>query len=241
MARQTPLSILINERCATLGLSYVELGLRLGYTNPVKAEGRVKALCDNQLDSPRSRRALERLHEALEVPREQVDEAIAENRLLIAELKSQVKRDRRAAWEIEYEAWKARFTPHAVLITEPDDPSSPLFALSGGYENWVIIRPDLNQPKSTYIDQVVAEIDRRYPAQRRGERAGERTVPFLGRLEYFIFNYSPDLAFRFTIDGDLMAQMEKAYRPGLTFLRIGGRSISQAQWNKLILEQGDDD
>src|SRR5215211_7892711 len=55
MAVQTPLADLINTRMRELGLTRQALGFRLGYHNPLKAGGRVYALCDGNLRSRKSR------------------------------------------------------------------------------------------------------------------------------------------------------------------------------------------
>src|SRR5215216_4003254 len=86
MAVQTPLADLIYTRMAELGLDRQALGLRLGYQNPLKAAGRVYALCDGHLKNRRSRAALDRLPEALEVPPEIVRRAVAATEKIFLEM-----------------------------------------------------------------------------------------------------------------------------------------------------------
>ena len=61
MAINTPLADLIHTRMRDLGLDRQALGFRLGYQNPLKASGRVDALCDGHITSQKSRAALDGL------------------------------------------------------------------------------------------------------------------------------------------------------------------------------------
>jgi hypothetical protein len=49
MKPQLPLATLIQARMDELGLDRHALGFRLGYQNPLKAAGRVDALCQGHL------------------------------------------------------------------------------------------------------------------------------------------------------------------------------------------------
>jgi hypothetical protein len=59
---------LIVDRSRELGLNPLTLGLRLDYTNPLKAAGRVQALCDGHISNRKSKAALASLGAALAVP-----------------------------------------------------------------------------------------------------------------------------------------------------------------------------
>src|SRR6202171_6279957 len=89
MINRTPLAVLIETRMQQLALDRPALGLRLGYRNPAKAAGRVSALCDGQITSAKSKTALHRLPEAIEVPVEVVETAVNATLSILAELKRQ--------------------------------------------------------------------------------------------------------------------------------------------------------
>ena len=64
MTIQTPCQTSF-ARMQELGLDRRALGFRLGYHNPLKAAGRVDALCGGHVTSAKSRDALTRLPEAI--------------------------------------------------------------------------------------------------------------------------------------------------------------------------------
>jgi len=55
MQTQLPLATLIQARMDELGLDREGLGFRLGYLNPLKASGRVGALCSGHLKAAERR------------------------------------------------------------------------------------------------------------------------------------------------------------------------------------------
>ena len=75
------------------------LGFRLGYQNPIKGAGRVRALCDGHLTNRKSKVALARLPEALGLPSEIVERALIEAKEQIAEGERRAEDDRRLARE----------------------------------------------------------------------------------------------------------------------------------------------
>src|SRR5829696_6143834 len=96
MPTRTPLADLIQARMEDLGLDREALGFRLGaYKNPLKAAGRVHALIDRHITTEKSRRALARLHEALEVDPEVVDRAVVATEELFAKRGRQAEEERR--------------------------------------------------------------------------------------------------------------------------------------------------
>src|ERR1043165_7182278 len=109
MSVQTPVADLIKARMLALGLDRQALGFRLGYQNPLKAAGRVHALCDGHITSTKSRRALPRLPAALEVAPETVEAAVAATEALFAELERKAEEERRIAREQEDAEWRAAF------------------------------------------------------------------------------------------------------------------------------------
>src|SRR3979411_952147 len=104
---KTPLAVLIETRTQQLGIDRAALGLRLGYRNPAKAAGRVYALCDGHLTSIKSKAALRRLPEAIEVPAEVVETAVTATVSFLADLKRQEDKKLRMARETEDAAWRA--------------------------------------------------------------------------------------------------------------------------------------
>ena len=87
MQTELPLAELIQSRLRQLCLTPQELGFRLGYSNAAKAGGRVYALCEGYLDNRKSRAALVRLADALELPADEVAHVIELTRNSLAEQK----------------------------------------------------------------------------------------------------------------------------------------------------------
>ena len=67
------------------------------YRNPPKAAGRVHALIDGHITTEKSRRALARLPEALEVDPEAVDRAVEDTRDFLAHMERHAEEKRRIA------------------------------------------------------------------------------------------------------------------------------------------------
>src|SRR5262245_56863615 len=127
MAIRTPVADLIHTRMTELGLDRQALGLRLGYQNPLKAAGRVYALCEGHLRSRKSRAALQRLPEALEVPPDIVRRAVAATEQILSDMEARAEEQRRRLAEAAEAEWRARFLPHAVIQTERTIPSHITF------------------------------------------------------------------------------------------------------------------
>jgi len=162
-----------------LSLDPQALGFRLGYRNPLKAAGRVYALCDGHLKSRKSRAALHRLAEALEVPPEVVRRAVAATEEIFSKIEIQAQEQRRRIAEAAEAEWRSRFRPHAVIQTERTVPSQITFcALTGGAERWLIIPFDLSKPPISYISQALLAL----PEKIRVGRGGKRFVPFFGEV-----------------------------------------------------------
>src|SRR4051794_39589370 len=99
MTCPTPLANLIRIRIQELGLTEEALGRRLGYSNPAKATGRVYALCNDQPFSAKSRFALWRLPEALELSADVVMQTIADTERLFADREREAEKQRHLAQE----------------------------------------------------------------------------------------------------------------------------------------------
>ena len=223
MRYEFPLSRLIRNRSQELGLNAKELGFRLGYRNSAKAAGRVDALCEGHIASRKSKRALDRLANALEVPEHIVEEAVAATNEHLVELDRQAEQAKRVAQEASEARWRASFKPHAVLDTEHKCPSQiTICGLTGGIGRWLIVRLDNSKELTTFVQQVLDAL----PTMLRTGRTGKKYVPFFGEAKGFFLNYEPDRAIRYTLDGEIVEVLPKAYRPGEIELDIGGRNRS---------------
>lgn len=223
MQNESPLARLISTRSQALGLSRQALGFRLGYQNPAKAAGRVYALCDGHIASRKSRSALGRLAGALEVPEHVVEEALAAAKAMIAEQDRQAREAVRLAHEAAEARWRANFKPHAVIETKSKCPSSIVMCgMTGGVGRWLIVPLDSSKSPMTFVRQVLDVL----PTKLHTGTQGQSFVPFFGRAKGFILNYRPDQAVRFTLDGEALEVLPKAYRPGEIELDIGGRNRS---------------
>ncbi|MER2266525.1 hypothetical protein [Methylobacterium oxalidis] len=231
MTRPTPLADLIRTRMQELDLTEEALGRRLGYTNPAKAAGRVHALTNGLPLSAKSRFALWRLPEALELSPAIVLQAVADTEQLFAESEREAEEERRLAQEAEEAAWRASFQPHAVIQTEHTVPTQITFCgLTGGTRRWLIIPLDLSRPPVTYVQQAVDALPEKTIACSDGGRA----VMFFGRALGLIINHSPDAALRCDLRGNPLEVLEKAYRPGEVRLSFGGPPLSPTAVSRVL-------
>src|SRR4051812_22820527 len=231
MTHQTPLAGLIQARMRELGLTAEALGRRLGYTNPAKAAGRVHALCNGLPFSAKSRFALWRLPEALELPADIVVQTISSTERLFADLQRDAEEQRRLAQEAEDAAWRKSFRPHAVVQTEYTVPTQiTICGFMGGAGPRLIIPFDLSQSPVTFIQQAVDAV----PENTMPRSDGGRHVMFFGKALGLIINYSPDSALRCDLDGKPLEALHKAYRPGEVRLSFGGAPISPAAVSRVL-------
>jgi hypothetical protein len=215
-----PLAELIQSSLRQLDLTPQELGFRLGYSNPAKAVGRVYALCEGHLDNRKSRAALVRLADALELPAGEVAYVVELTRASLAEQKRIANEQLRREVHAKEVARRAAFRPHAVIITERRIASQITFcALAGGPETFLIIPFDLSQPPITFVRQAVAGLPRKAPLG----ASGRRYVPFFGEPIGLIINYSPDRALHYDLEGNPIEWLPAAYRVGQIELTLGSR------------------
>jgi hypothetical protein len=213
-----PLAELIQSRLRQLCLTPQELGFRLGYSNPAKAVGRVYAICEGYLDNRKSRAALVRLADALELPAHEVADVIELTRHSLAEQKRNADEQKRRETQTKEVAWRTAFKPHAVIVTGIRIPSQITFcALAGGPETLLIIRFDLSQPPITFVRQSVAGLPRKAPVGTDGRRC----VPFFGEPLGLIINYSPDHALYCDLEGNPIEWLSAACRVGHIELALG--------------------
>lgn len=227
----TPLATLLRGRMAELGLDPAALGLRLGYRNPLKAAGRVGALLDANVPlSPKSRRAAERLPEALGLAREAVADAVERTDAAFAERAREAEDEHSREAERAEAEWRAAFRPHAVLYTERTMPSSiTMCVVSGGAERWLIVRLDLSRPPASFMGQVLAAL----PDRTILGADGTRGVMFFGRVLGFYVNYTPDRCVRFDLSGEPVEVLPAAYRQAEGSYSLGGRPVSAAVMGKI--------
>jgi hypothetical protein len=214
-----------------LGLTDEALGRRLGYSNSAKAAGRVHALCNGQPFSAKSRFALWRLPDALELPADVVLQAIADTERLFAEREREADEQRRRVLHAEDAAWRRSFRPHAVIQTEYTVPTQiTICGLMGGAGPRLIIPFDPFLSPVTYIQQAVDAV----PENTMPRSDGGRHVMFFGKALGLIINYSPDSALRCDLDGKPLEVLTKAYRLGEVRLSFGGAPISPATVSRVL-------
>ena len=231
MVIQSPLARLIHMRMEQLGIDAQALGIRLGYSNSAKAAGRVYALCDGHLESRRSKAALARLPEALELPSEVVEQAVTATEQLISGQMRQREENRRVARDADGAEWRHRFSPHAIIYTARTIPSQITFCgLTGGVERWLIIRLDASLPPITFIQQALAAL----PDKLQPRRDGHLYVPFFANALGFIINYSPEYALRCSLSGMPLEVLPRAYKPEEVNPSIGRRAISPRAAARLL-------
>ncbi len=227
MITRTPLAVLIETRIQQLGIDRAALGLSLGYRNPAKAAGRVYALCDGHITSTKSKTALRRLPDAIEVPAQIVDTAVNATLSFLAELKRQEDEKLRTARENEDAAWRATFKPHAIIQGERTMPASiTMYSITGGSERWLKIGFDLSRPPVTFVEQVLAAL----PSKLHLREDGEWIVTFFGSAVGFTVNYSPDRAVRFDLKGNAVENWSKAVRPGAAWVSLKGERHIEKLW-----------
>jgi len=198
---------------------------------PAKAAGRVYALCNGQPFSAKSRFALWRLPEALELPADVVMQALAATEQLFAEREREAEEQRRLIREAEDAAWMASFRPHAVIQTEHTIPTQiTICGLMGGAGPRLTIPFDLSQPPVTFVQQAVDAL----PDNTMPRSDGGRGVMFFGKALGLIINYSPDSALRCDLDGKPLEALESiSARRGPPVLRrpspLTGRCLTGAR------------
>ena len=193
--------------------------------------GRVYALCDGHLESRRSKAALARLPEALELPSEVVERAVTATEQLISGQMRQREENRRVARDADGAEWRHRFSPHAIIYTARTIPSQITFCgLTGGVERWLIIRLDASLPPITFIQQALAAL----PDKLQPRRDGHLYVPFFANALGFIINYSPEYALRCSLSGMPLEVLPRAYKPEEVNPSIGRRAISPRAAARLL-------
>lgn len=212
---------LIEARCAALGLGRGELARRTGYRNPAKALQRLDALLAG--DFAKSRDLLRSLPAALGVSPEEVAAALDSSRRQIAAAEAAEQQARDAAW-------RATFTPHAVILTAETFPRPFFMAAIVGVERLLRIDFATHSAPVTYVRQALDRLWRHRP-QPPG-------VMCFGAATGFVVNYTPDRAIRFDLDGNPLEALPRACRPGEAQLLLGGRPLA-AEAMRALFANGD--
>ena len=202
MKSNLAIATLIQSRMTELGLSRGEFAKRLGYKNIAQGIRRIDALCGGDIGG--TKQFLDVLPQALETSAETVKHALDQT---VRELELAAKEQAEARDNI----WPETFRPHAIILTEHTVPSPIFVAAMVGVERLLRIDIDATQGPVSFLRQML-------------DRLPER-VPAFGKTVGFVINYSADQAVRFDPNGQPIAILDEAVRPGTAVLRLGGRPI----------------
>jgi hypothetical protein len=215
-ADHEPLAIqaLILERCRALGLSRVDVVQRAGFRNIPKGLRRLDELCFGELYTTRS--LIKGLPTALEVAPEVVADAVQKT-------KQQVDDNNRKFEEEQDAKWRATFKACAWLLGTYTKPSQIVaYGFSGGPDRWLKIPLDTSLPAVTFAKQAL-KVVRVTPL-----------CPFHGKTVGYVVNYTPGHAVQFDLEGNPVALLERAYRPGQVVLQLGGKKLTADQFTLLL-------
>lgn len=193
-----PLETLITDRLSQLGINTHGLAARLGYVNTNKGARRLTSLMDGQLAG--HDQILSGLASALGVPSTEVAHAVRTT----CEMLEQNSRRAVVAAERDY---RARFVPHAVILTERHTPAQIAFCAFTRGERALHVDLDLSRPRASYARQAMAEINRRTDHRRR-------EIAFFGPVRRFAVNYAWCRAVRFDLDGRALEFLPRSVRIG---------------------------
>ena len=203
MKSDLAITALIRSRMTELGLSRGEFAKRLGYKNVAKGIRRIDGLCEGDIEG--TKQFLDVLPRALETSAETVKRALDQT---VRELELAEKQEAKAQDKL----WRENFCPHAIILTAQTVPSPIFVAAIISVEKLLCIDLDATQGPVSFVRQVL-------------ERLPDG-VPAFGKPIGFVINYSPDKAVRFDRNGQPVAILDKAVRPGTAVLRLGGRPIT---------------
>ena len=202
MKSNLAIATLIRSRMIELGLSRGEFAKRLGYKNIANGIRRIDALCEGDIDG--TKHFLDALPQALETSAETVKLALDQTvrEIELAEKQEAETRDK---------IWRENFCPHAIILTEQTVPSPIFVAAMIGVEKLLCIDLDATQGPVSFVRQVLDRLP--------------EGVPAFGKAIGFVINYSPVQAVRFDPNGQPIAILDKAVRPGTAVLRLGWHPI----------------
>jgi hypothetical protein len=203
MKSDLAIAALIRSRMSELDLSRGEFAKRLRYKNIAKGIRRIDALCDGDLEG--TKQFLDVLPQALETSADTVKRALEET-------VREIELVERQEAETRDKIWRENFRPHAIILTERSVPSPIFVAAIIGVEKLLRIDLDLTHGPVSFVRQVLDRLP--------------EGVPAFGKPIGFVINYSPDKAIRFDSNGQPIAILDEAVRPGTAvLLRLGGRPI----------------
>ncbi|MGD9667841.1 MAG: hypothetical protein AB7U75_02175 [Hyphomicrobiaceae bacterium] len=201
-----PIETLVRTRSAELALTATDLVRRTGYANVAKGIRRLNELYSGQFDSARG--LIERLPTAIDLPEATIQQAIQDSRQQIT--------------ETEEADWRAKFKPHAVILTERLIPQPIHIAAIVGVDQLKRIDIEPDSSPLTVVDQAFAGLKQKL-------KRWHGSIPTFGEPTGLIINYSPDHAVRFDLDGRPLEIFDRAFRLGHATLTIRGRECSSAE------------
>jgi hypothetical protein len=207
MSETLPIETLIRERAAELGLGPTELIRRAGYKNVSKGLRRLTELYQGDFEA--SRGLISLMPDVL--------------RLSAADVQNEVQNSRRQIAEAEEAKWRAAFAPHAVILTERARPHGLFIVAMIGISELKRLDFALGSYPVTYVQQALDGV------QRKMKRWGRGQLPYFGRPDGIIINYTPDWAVRFDLNGKAVESFDAAYRLGEATLSVRGRALSAGE------------
>jgi hypothetical protein len=210
MSGQLEIAALIDKRMRELGLSRAELAARLGYRNFAKGMRRLDEVCQGQLE--RHSELLARLPYALKIDPKVVYGA--ENKT-----RAQMSEAARQAAVAQEQEWRAKFKPHAIVLTESSRPSQITICDLVDGESLKFIQLDATKPRWTFIHQALRVLNKRLHERHSA------VIPFFGAPTGIAINFDPDRAVRYDLDGKALEILRGAVRLGETRVSVGGRPM----------------
>ena len=205
----SPTASLIRIRCLELALNKARLVRLAGYKNEAKGIRRLDSLIAGDLET--TRRLIQGLPAALNLPTNVISEVVEQTRQQIAAMK-------RDGAEQAGMQWRDNFQPHAVILTERTRPEPMFVAAIIGAERLLRVDFDLDGEAESYVKKSLEGVESRL-AKWNG------TIPAFGRPTGLIVNYAPNFAVRFDLRGTPHEIFGQAYRIGQAYLLLRGRSI----------------
>jgi hypothetical protein len=204
MVFDLPIGLLISTRQRELGITTAKIARRVGYQNIGKGVRRIDELCRG--DFRAAQFIVAGLPHALELPEDDVRRAVQAT-------EDELDERERARLEEEERRYRATFRPHALWVTERLIPRPIFVAAFLGVENLLRFDLDIDQDEETFVAQAIAA---------NPSWAG----PF-GEVVGFCVNFTPDRCVEYDAQGNVLAMLSKARRPGRADLTLkgDGRSI----------------
>jgi hypothetical protein len=221
-----PIEAFIQARLVELGLNDEDFLHRLGYRKLRKGRGHLEQIYNGDFDR---RILVQRLPRALDV-----------SPGALRRVAEETGRHLRA---VEEAAYRATFSPHAVVLTDRLRPE-PLFVVAFiGVDRLLRIELDLDLPPATFAHQALEGLTGKllgFNARlREADLAPEAIrrqamLPAFGRPTGFVINYTPVHAVRHDLDGNPVETLDRAKRLGSPRYIMSGRPLSEAELSALF-------